>query len=35
MHVKSVLNRVHKIKGFVHERVYFVSNRVRVDIRPG
>ena len=34
MQLKSVLNRVHKIKGFVYERVYFVGTWVRVDIRP-
>jgi len=34
MQVKSVLNRVHRIKGFVYERVWFVGDWIRVDVRP-
>jgi len=34
MQVKTVLNRVHKIKGFVYERVRFVGDRIEVDVRP-
>jgi transposase len=34
MQIKTVLNRVHKIKGFVYERDRFVGNQIHVDIRP-
>jgi len=32
--VKTVLNRVHKIKGFVYEQVRFVGDAIEVDVRP-
>jgi len=34
MQVKTVLNRVHRIKGFVYEKVRFVGERIEVDVRP-
>jgi len=34
MQLKTVLNRVHKIKGFVYENTRFVGDRIVVDIRP-
>jgi transposase len=34
MQIKTVLNRVHKIKGFVYQRVRFVADRIEVDVRP-
>ena len=34
MQVKTVLNRVHRIKGFVYERIRFVDDRIEVDVRP-
>lgn len=34
MQVKTVLNRVHKIKGFVYEQVRFVGDAIEVDVRP-
>ena len=34
MQVKSLLNRVYKIKGFVYDRVRFVADCIRVEIRP-
>jgi len=34
MQLKTILNRVHKIKGFVYERVWFVDDWIRVDVRP-
>ena len=34
MQVKTVLNRVHKIKGFVYEQVRFVGDVIEVDVRP-
>jgi transposase len=34
MQVKTVLNRVHKIKGFVYENDRFVDDRILVDVRP-
>ncbi len=34
MLVKTVLNRVHKVKGFVYEQVRFNADRIEVEIRP-
>ena len=34
MQVKTVLNRVHKIKGFVYEKVRFVGGHIEVGVRP-
>jgi len=34
MQVKTVLNRVHKIKGFVYGKIRLVSERIEVDVRP-
>jgi len=34
MQVKTVLNRVHKIKGFVYEKVRFVGEHIEVEVRP-
>jgi len=34
MQVKTVLNRVHKIKGFVYEKVRFVAEHIEVEVRP-
>ncbi len=34
MLVKTVLNRVHKVKGFVYEKVRFTGDRIEVEIRP-
>lgn len=34
MQVKTVLNRVHRIKGFVYGKVRFVGKRLEVDVRP-
>jgi len=34
MQVKTVLNRVHKIKGFVYEQIRFAGERIEVDVRP-
>jgi len=34
MQVKTVLNRVHKIKGFVYGKVRFVNHWIEVDVRP-
>ena len=34
MQVKTVLNRVHKIKGFIYTRVRFVDEHIEVNIRP-
>lgn len=34
MQIKTVLNRVHKIKGFVYENVRFVADRIEVRVRP-
>jgi transposase len=34
MQVKTVLNRVHKIKGFVYEKIRFVGDHIEVDVRP-
>lgn len=34
MLVKTVLNRVHKIKGFVYEKVRFDGSQIEVEVRP-
>ena len=34
MRVKTVLNRVHKVKGFVYGRVHFNGDLIEVEIRP-
>jgi transposase len=34
MQVKTVLNRVHKIKGFVYGNVRFAGDQIEVDVRP-
>ena len=34
MQVKTILNRVHKIKGFVYGKVRLVGERIEVDVRP-
>lgn len=34
MQIKTVLNRVHKIKGFVYEQVRFVGDHIEVEVRP-
>ena len=34
MQVKTVLNRVHKVKGFVYEQIRFVRDVIEVDVRP-
>jgi transposase len=34
MLVKTVLNRVHKVKGFVYEKTRFNGNRIEVELRP-
>ena len=34
MQVKTVLNRVHKIKGFVYGKVRFTGAQIEVDVRP-
>ncbi len=34
MLVKTVLNRVHKVKGFVYEQVRFNGDQIEVEIRP-
>ena len=34
MRVKTVLNRVHKVKGFVYEKVRIVGDGIEVGIRP-
>ncbi len=34
MRIKTVLNRVHKVKGFVYEQVRFNGDRIEVAIRP-
>jgi transposase len=34
MQVKTVLNRVHEVKGFVYGKVRFVNDRILVDVRP-
>ena len=34
MQVKTVLNHVHKVKGFVYEQIRFVRDVIEVDVRP-
>ena len=34
MQVKTVLNRVHKVKGFIYEKVWFVGDVIEADVRP-
>jgi len=34
MRLKTVLNRVHKVKGFVYQKARFVDGRIEVDVRP-
>ena len=34
MLIKTVLNRVHKAKGFVYEKVRFNHDGFEVDVRP-
>jgi transposase len=34
MQVKTVLNRVHPVKGFVYGKVQFVNDWIEVDVRP-
>jgi transposase len=34
MQIKTILNRVHKIKGFVYEKVWFTGEQITVDVRP-
>ncbi len=34
MQLKTVLNRVHRIKGFVYEHPRFVEDRIEVKVRP-
>lgn len=34
MLVKTVLNRVHKVKGFVYEKVRFNGEQIEVEVRP-
>ena len=34
MQVKTVLNRVHPVKGFVYDGVRFVNDWIEVDVRP-
>lgn len=34
MRLKTVLNRVHKVKGFVYEKVRFVGDEIEVEVRP-
>ncbi len=34
MQLKTVLNRVHRIKGFVYEHVRFVDDHIEVKVRP-
>jgi len=34
MHLKTILNRVHPIKGFVYEKVQFVGQHIEVKVRP-
>jgi transposase len=34
MQVKTVLNRVHQVKGFVYDKVRFVNDWIEVDVRP-
>ena len=34
MRIKTVLNRVHKVKGFVYEKIRFNADQIEVEIRP-
>ena len=34
MRIKTVLNRVHKVKGFVYEQVRFKGDQIEVELRP-
>ena len=34
MLVKTVLNRIHKVKGFVYEKARFNGDRIEIEIRP-
>ena len=34
MRIKTVLNRVHKVKGFVYEKIRFHGDQIEVEIRP-
>jgi len=34
MLIKTVLNRVHKVKGFVYEKVHFHGDHLEVEMRP-
>ena len=34
MRVKTVLHRVHKVKGFVYGKARFNGDRIEVEIRP-
>jgi transposase len=34
MQVKTVLNRVHKVKGFVYGKIRFVEDVIEVEVRP-
>ena len=34
MQVKTVLNRVHEVKGFVYDKVRMVNDWIEVDVRP-
>jgi transposase len=34
MQIKTILNHVHKIKGFVYEKVRFTGEQIIVDVRP-
>ncbi len=34
MRLKTVLNRVHKVKGFVYQQARFVDGWIEVEVRP-
>ena len=34
MQIKTILNRVHPIKGFVYETVRFIGQEIEVNVRP-
>ena len=34
MRIKTVLNRVHKVKGFVYQKVRFKGDQIEVEMRP-
>ena len=34
MLVKTVLNRVHKVKGFVYEKARFKGDQIEIEVRP-